>query len=99
MVRLTILSALFLLPLLAFSAGADVLIRLKDGRTIRVPVAISDVAGIEFEDRSARTTSEAATKPEPPPVTRQDNRVGARLVEVGPGKLYATPSAAAKAAE
>lgn len=95
------LSLAVLVPvLMTATADADVLIRLKDGRTIRVPVDAAEVAGIEFE-KTTQPASEKETKAAPsvPPVMSRDTPLGAQVLSVGPGKLYPTPSAAAKVAK
>ncbi len=106
MIRLAILLSVCLTILPTAGTQADVLIHLKDGRTIRVPVAVDDVTGIEFETTGAKTTArpeakieaKAKAKTAPPEPMSRENPMGARVLKVGPGTFYAAPSAAAKVA-
>lgn len=99
MARPPIVFSLFLIAFLAYPASADVVIRLKDGRTIRVPVSKEDVAGIEFEQPGTKPAAKIAPKTKSTaPVMNRNNPMGSRVLEVGPGKFYPTPSAAAKTA-
>ena len=79
----------FLAFFLVLPVHADVLVRLKDGRTITVPVEPDEVQSVEF----VRGKKAVKLPPAPEPIA------GPRVWKVGPGLPLATPSAAAKAAQ
>lgn len=85
----------------AFSpAQGDVIIRLKGGKSISLPLAPEEVESISFaRGNNASQSSAPALPAAPKPLTGVTMRGGKRVLAVGPSRLLKLPSDAARTAE
>lgn len=108
LLRLTLAT---LLAILTFTAAqSDILLHLKNGRTINIPVAAEDIESISFGQTaptaglpSAQQSAPDKFVPHLPPAPKKlmgvTIRGGKRVIFVGPTRIFKMPSEAAKAAE
>lgn len=108
LLRLTL--ATFLAALTVTAAQSDILVHLKNGQTISIPVAAQDVESISFGQTAPIAMQGAALQAAPekiaphlPPAPKKlmgvTVRDGKRVIFVGPTRTFKLPSEAAKAAE
>ncbi len=83
-------AAIFLASCLCAVASADMVIELRDGSRLEIPVEAQDIRSIHFA--AAATTADDRTGGTAGPAA------AANLIRVGPGRRYPTPSAAAEEA-
>ncbi len=102
--RILTIALLLCFGLWANPGAADLVVTLKDGRTIRVPVEAAEVASISFADGETQTGTTpslpAAPQPLPTsPLAANSGRDYPKLIRVAPGTAVPAPSAAARVAK